>query len=118
MNPPFEPIRHEAIREKQGLRPGGFGILVTQNIIDELIYGEKGNEVVLIKYLKPRSTGRLKQCVATSPAVVVEAAHRVRPWRTRRLFDQFHIQLDRDLIPDHGSVKSHSIVRPVDRGGS
>jgi anti-sigma regulatory factor (Ser/Thr protein kinase) len=53
MNPPSEPIRHEAIREQQGLRPGGFGILVTQNIIDELIYGEKGNEVVLIKYLKP-----------------------------------------------------------------
>jgi DNA-binding NarL/FixJ family response regulator len=53
MNPPSDPIRHEAIREQQGLRPGGFGILVTQNIIDELIYGEKGNEVVLIKYLKP-----------------------------------------------------------------
>jgi len=53
MNPPSDPIQHVAIREKQGLRPGGFGILVTQNIIDELIYGEKGNEVVLIKYLKP-----------------------------------------------------------------
>jgi anti-sigma regulatory factor (Ser/Thr protein kinase) len=53
MNPPSDPIRHEAIREQQGLRPGGFGILETQNIIDELIYGEKGNEVVLIKYLKP-----------------------------------------------------------------
>ena len=53
MNPPFDPIRHVAIREKQGLRPGGFGILVTKNIIDELIYGETGNEVVLIKYLKP-----------------------------------------------------------------
>ena len=53
MNPPSDPIRHAAIREKLGLRPGGFGILVTQNIIDELIYGEKGNEVVLIKYLKP-----------------------------------------------------------------
>jgi anti-sigma regulatory factor (Ser/Thr protein kinase) len=52
-NPPSNPIRHLAVREKQGLRPGGFGILVTQNIIDELIYGEKGNEVVLIKYLKP-----------------------------------------------------------------
>jgi anti-sigma regulatory factor (Ser/Thr protein kinase) len=52
-NPPSDPMRHEAIREQQGLRPGGFGILVTQNIIDELIYGEKGNEVVLIKYLKP-----------------------------------------------------------------
>jgi anti-sigma regulatory factor (Ser/Thr protein kinase) len=52
-NPPSNPIRHLAVREKQGLRPGGFGILVTQNIIDELIYGEKGNEVVLIKNLKP-----------------------------------------------------------------
>ncbi len=53
MNPPSDPIRHLSIREKQGMRPGGFGILVTQNIIDELIYGETGNEVVLIKYLKP-----------------------------------------------------------------
>jgi anti-sigma regulatory factor (Ser/Thr protein kinase)/CheY-like chemotaxis protein len=53
MNPPWDPILHETIREQQGLRPGGFGILVTKNIIDELIYGEKGNEVVLIKYLKP-----------------------------------------------------------------
>jgi anti-sigma regulatory factor (Ser/Thr protein kinase) len=53
MNPPSDPIRHAAIREKQGLRPGGFGILLTKNIIDELIYGETGNEVVLIKYLKP-----------------------------------------------------------------
>jgi anti-sigma regulatory factor (Ser/Thr protein kinase) len=52
-NPPSDPIRHAAIRDQQGLRPGGFGILVTQKIIDELIYGETGNEVVLIKYLKP-----------------------------------------------------------------
>jgi anti-sigma regulatory factor (Ser/Thr protein kinase) len=54
MNPPSDPIRHTAIREEQGLRPGGFGILLTKNIIDELIYGEMGNEVVLIKYLKPQ----------------------------------------------------------------
>ena len=53
MNPPSDPIRHNAIREEQGMRPGGFGILLTQKIIDELIYGEQGNEVVLIKYLKP-----------------------------------------------------------------
>ena len=46
-------IRHSAIREEQGLRPGGFGILVTRNIIDELIYSEKGNEVLLIKYVLP-----------------------------------------------------------------
>ncbi len=52
-NPPSDPIRHTAIRERQGLRPGGFGILLTKNIIDELIYSESGNEVALIKYLKP-----------------------------------------------------------------
>lgn len=52
-NPPDDPLRHSTIREKHGIRPGGFGILLTQNIIDELIYGEQGNEVVLIKYLKP-----------------------------------------------------------------
>jgi anti-sigma regulatory factor (Ser/Thr protein kinase) len=53
MNPPSDPLHHRAIREEQGLRPGGFGILLTKHIIDELIYGETGNEVVLIKYLKP-----------------------------------------------------------------
>ena len=53
MNPASDPIRHAAIRQQEGLRPGGFGILMTQKIIDELIYGETGNEVVLIKYLKP-----------------------------------------------------------------
>lgn len=51
--PASDPIRLEEMRRKQGLRPGGFGILLTQKVIDELIYGEKGNEVVLIKYLKP-----------------------------------------------------------------
>jgi anti-sigma regulatory factor (Ser/Thr protein kinase)/ActR/RegA family two-component response regulator len=52
-NPPSDPIHHMAVREQQGLRPGGFGILLTKNIIDELIYSENGNEVALIKYLKP-----------------------------------------------------------------
>ncbi len=52
-NPPSDPIRHTAVRAEQGLRPGGFGILMAKNIIDELIYSETGSEVVLIKYLKP-----------------------------------------------------------------
>jgi DNA-binding NarL/FixJ family response regulator/anti-sigma regulatory factor (Ser/Thr protein kinase) len=50
-NPPDDPIRHVAYREAQGLRPGGFGVLLTQHLVDDLIYGEKGNEVLLIKYL-------------------------------------------------------------------
>jgi anti-sigma regulatory factor (Ser/Thr protein kinase)/ActR/RegA family two-component response regulator len=48
-----DPIALQALRQKQGLRAGGFGILMTEKVIDELIYGEKGNEVVMIKYLKP-----------------------------------------------------------------
>lgn len=50
-NPADAPIRHIALREEQGLRPGGFGILLAQQLIDELIYSQEGNEVILIKYL-------------------------------------------------------------------
>jgi anti-sigma regulatory factor (Ser/Thr protein kinase)/CheY-like chemotaxis protein len=56
-NPPDSPIAHVEHRESQGLRPGGFGILLTRNLVDELIYNEKGNEVVLIKYLDKGKTG-------------------------------------------------------------
>ena len=50
-NPTDDPIRHIAIREEQGIRPGGFGVLLAQHLVDELIYGQDGNEVILIKYL-------------------------------------------------------------------
>jgi anti-sigma regulatory factor (Ser/Thr protein kinase) len=54
-NPPEGPLRHVAYREDQGLRPGGFGVLLAQHFVDELIYDEKGNDVLLIKYLDPAS---------------------------------------------------------------
>jgi len=50
-NPPDDPIRHQGYRDELGLRPGGFGVLLTRSFVDEVIYGEKGNEVVLVKYL-------------------------------------------------------------------
>jgi anti-sigma regulatory factor (Ser/Thr protein kinase) len=50
-NPPDDPLHHLTHREAQGLRPGGFGLLLTRNLVDELIFAEKGNEVLLIKYL-------------------------------------------------------------------
>jgi anti-sigma regulatory factor (Ser/Thr protein kinase) len=52
-NPPDDPIHHLTYRDAKGLRPGGFGLLITRNLVDELIYGERGNDVLLIKYLKP-----------------------------------------------------------------
>ncbi len=50
-NPPDQPLRHQEYRDARGLRPGGFGVLMTSRLVDELIYGERGNEVLLIKYL-------------------------------------------------------------------
>ena len=50
-NPPDDPIAHVIRRNEAGMRPGGFGVMLTKNLVDELIYGEKGNEVLLVKYL-------------------------------------------------------------------
>jgi anti-sigma regulatory factor (Ser/Thr protein kinase) len=38
-------------RVKMGLRPGGFGMLVAKQFVDEMFYSERGNEVLLIKRL-------------------------------------------------------------------
>lgn len=46
-----EPMRHVELRRQMGIRPGGFGMLMTKSFADELIYSAKGNEVILIKYL-------------------------------------------------------------------
>ena len=39
-------------REAAGLRSGGFGMLIVRQIVDEMVYNELGNEVLLIKHLK------------------------------------------------------------------
>lgn len=51
-NPPDDPLRHLRHREEQGKRPGGYGVLVAKNLVDEVFYTEKGNEVLLIKYIR------------------------------------------------------------------
>lgn len=50
-NPEHDPLSHVEVREAQGLRPGGFGILCAEGIADELIYNERGNEVIFCRYL-------------------------------------------------------------------
>jgi anti-sigma regulatory factor (Ser/Thr protein kinase)/CheY-like chemotaxis protein len=45
------PLEHLKIREGTGMRMGGFGMLMTKNLADEVIYNQKGNEVILIKHL-------------------------------------------------------------------
>jgi len=49
--PAGQGFEHVEVREQKGIRPGGFGILMARAMVDELIYNEAHNEVVLIKYL-------------------------------------------------------------------
>jgi CheY-like chemotaxis protein/anti-sigma regulatory factor (Ser/Thr protein kinase) len=49
--PDEQPMGHLEAREAKGIRAGGFGLLMTKALVDELIYNEAHNEVVLIKYL-------------------------------------------------------------------
>lgn len=46
-----DPFRHVEVRRQAGMRAGGFGMLISRNIADELIYNERGNQVLLVKYL-------------------------------------------------------------------
>jgi CheY-like chemotaxis protein/anti-sigma regulatory factor (Ser/Thr protein kinase) len=52
---PEDPVGHMMVRETLGLREGGFGILLSRGLVDEMSYNEKGNEVRLVKYFPPRA---------------------------------------------------------------
>jgi CheY-like chemotaxis protein len=54
-NPEEDPLQHTVVREQQGLRPGGLGIVIVRGLADELLYNERQNEVVFIKYLDDES---------------------------------------------------------------
>jgi anti-sigma regulatory factor (Ser/Thr protein kinase)/CheY-like chemotaxis protein len=49
--PTDDPLQHVEFRKERGMRPGGYGVLLAKSLVDDLIYNEKGNEVMLIKYL-------------------------------------------------------------------
>jgi anti-sigma regulatory factor (Ser/Thr protein kinase) len=47
-----DPVLHIVRREEEGMRPGGYGLLLAKGTVNELIYSELGNEVLLIKYIQ------------------------------------------------------------------
>ena len=49
---PDDPEGMTRARAERGLRPGGFGLLITRQVVDEVIHNERGNEVILIKHLR------------------------------------------------------------------
>jgi DNA-binding NarL/FixJ family response regulator len=50
--PADDPVAHLAARSERGLRPGGFGLLIASRLVDEMMFSETGNEVLLIKHLE------------------------------------------------------------------
>ncbi len=57
-NPADDPAAHIMQREEEGMRPGGYGLLLAGGTVDELIFSEIGNEVLLIKYVNPSPGGQ------------------------------------------------------------
>jgi len=55
-NPSDNPFRHMQVRQEKGLRPGGFGIMVASQVMDELVYNKQHNELIFVKYLDQPST--------------------------------------------------------------
>ena len=71
-----DPLSHLTYREAEGKRPGGFGMLLTAKLVDEVHYNERGNEVFLVKHLD-----KLKDKKAPAP----KAAAPKSPGRRRVL---------------------------------
>jgi DNA-binding response OmpR family regulator len=46
---PDDPVAHMDVREKLGLREGGFGLLITSGMVDDMRYNDVGNCVTIIK---------------------------------------------------------------------
>jgi hypothetical protein len=44
-NPDGNPLLHAIVRQEQGIRPGGLGLVITRSLVDELIFNESRNEV-------------------------------------------------------------------------
>lgn len=82
-DPTQDPLRHLQAREAVGKRAGGFGVFLIRKLMDEVVYSERGNTVLLTKRLPaaqpPAATPPpVAQSAPASPAPAAAAprAHR------------------------------------------
>jgi DNA-binding response OmpR family regulator len=52
-----DPFTHLDVRDKLGLRAGGFGLMICHGMVDELRYNDVGNEVTLLKRFRAADSG-------------------------------------------------------------
>ena len=53
-----DPMAHMDVRETLQIREGGFGMMISRGMLDELRYNAKGNEVTLVKRFPPSGEER------------------------------------------------------------
>ncbi len=53
-DPSKDPVSHLMKRKEEGKRPGGFGLFLMKNIMDEIVYNERGNICVMTKHFPSR----------------------------------------------------------------
>jgi len=51
-----DPCAHMCVREKLGLRDGGFGLMIAKGMMDEVRYNERGNQVTLVKHFPKKQS--------------------------------------------------------------
>jgi serine/threonine-protein kinase RsbW len=54
-DPTADPVKTMHDRVNAGKRPGGYGVFLIQKLVDEIVYNEKGNTVLLMKYLPQKA---------------------------------------------------------------
>jgi CheY-like chemotaxis protein len=57
-DPTLDPLAHLHRRQQSGKRLGGYGVFLIRKLMDKVIYNDRGNEVVLTKYLPRVDAGR------------------------------------------------------------
>jgi len=55
-DPSVDPLQHIMNRMAEGKRAGGYGIYITRQLMDEIMYNERGNTVILTKLFNPPET--------------------------------------------------------------
>jgi CheY-like chemotaxis protein/anti-sigma regulatory factor (Ser/Thr protein kinase) len=50
-DPSVDPIAHIERRRAEGKRPGGYGVHIVRKIMDEVSYSDRGNSVIMTKFL-------------------------------------------------------------------
>ena len=53
-DPSIDPLKHIMERMKEGKRAGGYGVFISKKLMDDVIYSESGNTVLMTKFFKDR----------------------------------------------------------------